>query len=700
MLSGDDDGLMGSVSDLMDGAGDRLRFLKEADSKNLWMVPNAVSILSRPSMQDWLYNSRLVTDSGRRFVDRMFSDPDRMNDFQMYSAEDGFVSTPEDGILAGVTERGRMSALNAPHTGFTHQVPYFVHGDDDVLEGSKPREGGFLGLRRGDEVSWLWEDGVDHEMGYREGSGVLDLEYRAEDLAVDEQLYVMPGDGTVVRDFTVRNESDERIDTGVYYMQANANDNPQYSIWNSDRNHVEADGNGVRWAELRGGALSSLTGGVELGNEVHMRTDADVVDSGVNEGSLEDLFDDATDQTVGRYVGGFLEFDLDLDPGEETELAVFIDDDGRARAEELDREDRLDETLERWEEYHDDLDTSHMTDDEAEQYIRSLNALMMISDPESGSISAAPNLQPSYYPSWVRDSAFNAYALALGGQEDAAKRFLADFCTDVQEPDGSFRQCYDSRGESAGIIDIENDQQPLYIWAVRNVYELTGDEEFLEEAWPAVEAAADYTVGEVAENGLLNPTHDFAEMPHNIRQSLWTNALAYRGLHDAAELAEEVGADPGPYREVAGEGDTGLSGAMQEHLFDAAEEDPFYTKLTFSGPVHQDNTAHAAAVHPADWAEGEQADELLDAFWHDGEDGFWLPSELMYAAALYGEGRHEEGDMVLDRAMEETRPSGNLAEQVEENGSQTFASLGWSQAMYINAIDQKYEESARSRYDG
>lgn len=695
MLSADDDGILDAFSSRIEGVGDRLRFLSEVDSKNLWMVPNGVSILSRPSVQDWLYNSRLVTDAGRRFLDRMVSDPDRMNDFQMYSAEDGFVSTPEDGILAGVTDRGRMSALNAPHTGFTHQVPYFVHGDDDVLEGSKPREGGFLGVRRDGDVSWLWEEDVDHEMGYRQGTGVLDLEYRADGLEVDEQLYVLPGDGTVVRDFTVRNGSDDRIDTGVYYMQANANDNPQYSIWNSDRNHVEAGEDGVRWAELRGGALSSLTGGVELGNEVHMRTDADVIDSGVNEGALDQLFDEATDQTVGRYVGGFLEFDLDLDPGEETELAVFIDDDGEARAEELDREGRLEETLERWDQYHADLDTSHMSDAEAAQYVTSLNALMMISDPESGSISAAPNLQPSYYPSWVRDSSFNAHALALGGQEDAAKRFLAEFCPDVQEPDGSFRQCYDSRGESAGVLDIENDQQPLYIWAVRNVYEMTGDEEFLEGAWPAVEAAADYTADEIAHNGLMNPTHDFAEMPHNIRQSLWTNALAYRGLHDAAVLAEEVGADPEPYRDVAGTGEDGISGAIKEEFFDASEDDPFYTKLTFSGPVSEDNDAYSAAVYPSGWAEDAGVedvvlDELME-YHREGDDGHWLPSGLMFAASLYEQDRYEEGDVVMERMMEETRPSGNLAEQVEDDGTQTFASLGWSQAMYIIAAEQKYD---------
>jgi len=335
-----------------------------------------------------------------------------------------------------------------------------------------------------------------------------------------------------------------------------------------------------------------------------------------------------------------------------------------------------------------------MTDEEAAQYATSLNALLMIADPGSGSISAAPNLQPSYYPAWVRDSAFNAHALALGGQEEAAKRFLADFCPDVQEPDGSFRQCYDSRGESAGVIDIENDQQPLYIWAVRNVYEMTGDEEFLEEAWPAVEAAADYTVDEIAHNGLLNPTHDFAEMPHNIRQSLWTNALAYRGLHDAAALAEAVGADPEPYREVAGEGEDGISGAIQEQLFDASDEDPFYTKLTFSGPVSEDNVAYSAAVYPAGWAQDAGVDDVvLDEMmeYHREDDGHWLPSGLLLASSLYEQDRYDEGDTVLDRMMEETRPSGNLAEQVEEDGTQTFASLGWSQAMYITAMEHKYD---------
>jgi len=684
--------------DFVDDVRYKIDFVRRTDLRNLKMLPRSLSILAQPSIEDYRYNSDVVLDAGAVFLEKALRNPERLDDFQMHSPEDGYTSTPEDGILAGFTEEGRMSSLFYPHTGFTQQMPYFVTGEEritgftwrdgpgplklptleyeeTVLEGSDPREGGFLGVRQ-DDVSWLWEDEFDHELDYHEGTGILDLVYERDDLLIEEDAYVLPGEETVVRDFIIQNRSDEPVESAVYYMQANVNDNRQYSIWNSDLNRAVA-GDELVWEQLEEeseGDPYSLV----------LATDGEVARSGVAETELEGLFASAADEEEGRYIGGFLEVPLDLEPGEEAELSFFLS--GGAVDEDVMEDDRFREAMDWWGEAW-EMETQDVDDPHEEQLIRSLSALMMLSDPDSGSLSAAPNLQPSYYPSWIRDASFSAVALARGGREEQAKRFLSSFCPQVQEEDGSFCQCYDSQGGNAGIIDVENDQQPLYMWGVREVYDATGDDAFLEDAWSAVEAAAEYCLDARVDNGLLAATPDFAEMPTDSRQSLWTNVSAYQGVLDAAYLAEEVGKEGERYREAARE-----IGEAVDELF--IEDGELYTHYTIDGIQKNENQAFAIAVAPSDWASDFGREELvleeIDRFYEES-DGYWLPREFIYATALYREGYEERGDEVVEEMLAHTTPSGNLAEQVETDGRQTFASLGWSQAGFLLSMDEKYE---------
>ncbi|MDY6778362.1 MAG: glycoside hydrolase family 15 protein [Candidatus Nanohaloarchaea archaeon] len=702
---------MGSVREKTD-------FLGRLDARNLRMGLNTARILGRPSLRDWWYGKEIAWESLTKAARHFVKDQDRMNDFQMYSAEDGYVSTPEDGVLAGVTEEGRLSSFFYPSTGFTQQIPYFVW-DDEVwsidwregpgplslphltreergVHGSKPREGGFLGYRQGEEVTWLWEDDVDHGIEYVHETGMLELTYEDDAVAVTEQMYVLPGEETVVRDFEVENRSQEDIDGLVYYMQANANDCMQYSIWTSKRNRAVAD-EGITWTDLgeRTGllgrirdVLSSLSGNDDGGKtEIRLETDAEVAESGVAETDLDRLFEEARNEVTGAYIGGYLDMDVSLAPDEGEEVSVFLH--GGETGPHPDREERQDTVYEAWDAYHEGLDLEELTEAEREQYLRSLNALMMLYDPHSGSISAAPNTQPTYYPSWPRDAAFSAVALARAGQEELAKDYLGRFLPSVQEEDGSFRQCYGSNGEFAGIIEVENDQQPAFVWAVRKIYDETEDEEFLEQVWPTVEAALEYSHDAITDNDLLSATHDFAEMPKDARQSMWTNAFAYRAFRDGAYLADEQGIDGSRFEEAAER-----VGAAVEGQFVEAADEGFYTYVDMFGWQDRENTAFAAAVHPSGWAaDYAREEELLDAFEaeYDGLEGYWLPKEFILASALYRHDRDEAADRVVNELLDETTPAGSLVEEVRDDGEHLFATLGWSQAAYLLAMEEKYD---------
>ena len=435
---------------------------------------------------------------------------------------------------------------------------------------------------------------------------------------------------------------------------------------------------------------------------------ASVADSGVADAPLDSVLADGTSRATGRYLGGYLELDVTVPPGEQKTITVFTtgyqNDDEESEGSSLasssplslppDR--RREFTRDKWNEYLDPVETASVPSRYAEQYVRSVIGISMLYDPASGSISAAPNSQPTYYLSWPRDGAFIAIALAEAGLTDIAKDYLVNFCATIQEQDGSFEQCYASTGEPMGVIAVENDQPPIYPHAVRTVYDLTRDQSFLREVWPVVERAADYTVGAVVDNGLLAATHDFAEMWTDARQSIWTNAFAYRGLLDAASLAERVDADGTAERSRAAEryrnAARTIGNAVESRLFEGVD-DGFATHLSITGPEQHENTAFSVAIHPTGWAERyDHVEELFDAFrsFSRSTTERWLPCEFMYAAALYNDGRIDEGDAILDRFGSECLPGGTLAETVDEDGNHRYAALGWSNAGFVHAIHERH----------
>ena len=481
-----------------------IEFVRRTDLRNLDGFARTLAILSRPSAADYWYARRYTLRELPLAAVRFALDAERMNEFQQYSPEAGYTSTPADGLLAGFTRRGRLSSLFAPHTGFTDQVPY-LQTCDGRLGGSKPREGGFFGLLTDDGVTWLWEPSFDHEMTHRSGTNVLQVRYRPSSdgtadagVVVEEDAYVLPGTETLVRDVTVVNRGERAVRGLVYYMQANANDEIQYPIGATSRNRASA-GAELRWADEESDRCLRV-----------FPARAPVRDAGVADVPLADALGAGADAATGRYVGGYLRLDVDVPPGERASATVYTTcrRDVTAGSGPLawGRSERLSLVRAWWDDYLADVDTSSVPARHADQYRRSVVGVAMLADPASGSISAAPNSQPAYYLSWPRDGAFAAVALAEAGIAEVATDFLAGFCPRVQEPDGSFEQCYASTGESAGVIPVENDGPAIYLHAVRRVYESTGDEGFLRAAWPAVERAAAYLADAVVDNGLLAAT--------------------------------------------------------------------------------------------------------------------------------------------------------------------------------------------------
>lgn len=648
--------------------------LSTATRQQLQMIANGIRHLSRPSPDDWVYNrSHISTLCSWLFAGELEA-------LQQFNPTVGFVSTPIDGIGAGFTETGRLSTLLFPHTGFTHQIPFYVSGDDHGNR-SKPMEGGFAGIETPHERTWFWDDGTDHDIEYRGRTGILDITTVCDDLAVTESAYVYPGSETIVRDFTLKNTSSERrTSTFLYHTRANVNDNDQtFALWNSNVNRLTA-GDDLRWEDMQGpyglrlwcdadSVRTETSGGISLGNS-----------------------------TVGKYLDGRVLVDVTLPPGETTEISVFITGETedetlpttqQPTAIESDRAQRQAAVESWWRTWRSDLTVESIPEGFTDLYVRSAVTLGMLIDPDSGSLSASPNLQPMYYPSWVRDNAFGAVALAGMGKPEPAKELLAGFCPAIQESDGSFRQCYNSKGEFTGIISVENDQQPLFAWSVAEVYRETGDEEFVNRAWPAVEQALEYTISVIDENGLLAATPDIAEYPSDVRQSLWTNAFAYRGLRDGAMLAELCEQDGTPYRRAARR----IGNAIERELFDQQPSNPSRLMVNGGSEVM---LYDACAIYPTEWADAYDTDDrlftelsrMVGSEWDD-----WIPASLMSAAMFYSRGEQEQGDALITEMSHETTETGCLVETRSQDGTHYFASpLAWSHAAFIYALATMYLE--------
>lgn len=660
---------------LPDSVEEPIEFLHRLDWRNLGMLTNGIDHLTGKSREDWAYNWDHFLETASTFVSSVVGGGN-MNSFQKNNAEVGYVSSPEDGIGAGFTDTGRMSTLFFPHTGAYPQIPYYPDGDGH-LEGAKPREGGFGGIVTDDELRWLWEEDFEHDVGYREGSAIFDMEYLdlGDAMEIGESAYVLPGEETVVRDFEITNSGEEPIDGSfLYYTQANVTDELQnFILWDSHENLLEG-GDGLRFSDLEGPY------------ELEIAMDAESQGHALGAFGLED-------EEIDNYPQGLLHTDLELEPGETAEFSVFLNggEDAAVSQEllELSPEERQARVEEYWDGWTEGLEEPVHGDPEI--FDRAAMTLGMVFDPDTASIPAAPNLQPMYYPSWVRDGAITATAMAEMGKPEMAKRYLGEFLPSVQEPDGSFKQCYASDGEFAGIIEIENDQPGVFAWAVEEVYQQTGDEEFLEQAWPAVEDAVDYLAESVVNNGLLAATPDVAEMPTDARQALWTNTFAYRAFGAADRMADAVGAD----RDFSDQ-QQAIGDAIDREYFEQFEDADrdFASYFGMTGPQTDPKTYTAAAIEPTGWAEDyDRVEELTEAIWdatlEDGEYD-WIPGTSMFAWMLYDQDLTEEAEYLREDIAEEQRVNGGyLKEMVSEQDHLYASPLAWSQAAYINAAMER-----------
>ncbi|MCG9969193.1 glycoside hydrolase family 15 protein [Pelotomaculum terephthalicicum JT] len=173
-------------------------------------------------------------------------------------------------------------------------------------------------------------------------------------------------------------------------------------------------------------------------------------------------------------------------------------------------------------------------------YGRSLLAMKLMSNKETGASIAAPEFDPYYLLCggygycWPRDSVFIAAAFDEAGYHDIAAHFYK-FAGAVQEKAGDWQQRYFTDGLAAPTWGKQIDQAGSVLWGYGHHYSLTRDNHFLEQTWSSLAAGADYLAENLEANGLPSPSFDLWEDEHS--QGTYSAAAVYGGLKAASEIA-------------------------------------------------------------------------------------------------------------------------------------------------------------------
>jgi GH15 family glucan-1,4-alpha-glucosidase len=172
---------------------------------------------------------------------------------------------------------------------------------------------------------------------------------------------------------------------------------------------------------------------------------------------------------------------------------------------------------------------------------RSLLALELLADRRSGSVIAAPELDPEFEHSggygfvWGRDLAFIVLAFLAAGRDDLARRALRWLPT-AQEPEGLWLQRHWTNGSLApSWCRHQLDETGAILFAYDVAWRQLGDAVLDAELWPSARNAADFLLGTIEDDGLPAATADLWEEREG--RHAFTAAAIAAGLRAAAAMA-------------------------------------------------------------------------------------------------------------------------------------------------------------------
>lgn len=179
-------------------------------------------------------------------------------------------------------------------------------------------------------------------------------------------------------------------------------------------------------------------------------------------------------------------------------------------------------------------------------YWRVSNSLLRMSLQENG----APILigfKPYQGNVWIRDGIWIVTTLALAGHLQDAMNGLYSLASYLRErPDGNYYFAYNVTTGVPNEHAYENDTTGLVLYGIWNIWNITKDDNIINNLWPIIEHSADWIIDNRDETGLIKKDAGIWETfgPHlseSFEHMTWTSAISAYGLIKASVIAHYKG---------------------------------------------------------------------------------------------------------------------------------------------------------------
>lgn len=210
-------------------------------------------------------------------------------------------------------------------------------------------------------------------------------------------------------------------------------------------------------------------------------------------------------------------------------------------------ENLYEDTLDEWEKWHTISDGPLVNlSPQLKYYWRISNSLLRMSLQENGT-PILIGFRPYQGNVWIRDGIWIITTLALAGHLEEAMKGLYSIASYLKErSDGNYYFAYNVTTGIPNEHAYENDTTGLVLYGIWNVWNITKDDNIINNLWTIIENSANWIIKNRDETGLIKKDAGIWETfgPHlgeEFEHMTWTSAISAYGLLKASLMAHYKG---------------------------------------------------------------------------------------------------------------------------------------------------------------